>query len=325
MSTTYAARGTASRRARWIAGGVAAALAVAGGFAGSVVLERRPGAGADPPGDKVIEAIEEGRPAIAWTPAANQDWRFVDMEHSPFSAQGIVEAFAEADGDRDEQGRMRLCAADGAASGRRALVDYGLLDGGGLDLAPHARRATLEAGLWLTVLALAVAFAGPVGRAATTLSAMLMALQAAVLDLGGLGVIVPPRRHRRRGRAPGAGRALSAGAGRRATRARHGDGVGDEASAGRAAEVADRDPVRRAPDPSGPATRTRSADPGPYSVDTAEYHARADVWPLDPDGELFVVAMVESAEAVANIDAILAAPVERERLRALGVMVVVRG
>jgi 4-hydroxy-2-oxoheptanedioate aldolase len=46
-----------------------------------------------------------------------------------------------------------------------------------------------------------------------------------------------------------------------------------------------------------------------WGLDTAEYHARADVWPLDPDGELFVVAMVESAEAVGNIEDILAAPI----------------
>ena len=32
--------------------------------------------------NKVIEALEEGRPAIA-----NQEWRFVDMEHSAFSGE----------------------------------------------------------------------------------------------------------------------------------------------------------------------------------------------------------------------------------------------
>ena len=44
-------------------------------------------------------------------------------------------------------------------------------------------------------------------------------------------------------------------------------------------------------------------------ADTTEYHARADVWPLNPDGELFAVAMIESQEAVDNIRDILAAPV----------------
>lgn len=44
-------------------------------------------------------------------------------------------------------------------------------------------------------------------------------------------------------------------------------------------------------------------------ADNVEYHSKADVWPLNPDGELFAVAMIESAEAVANIEDILAAPV----------------
>jgi 4-hydroxy-2-oxoheptanedioate aldolase len=40
-----------------------------------------------------------------------------------------------------------------------------------------------------------------------------------------------------------------------------------------------------------------------------EYHSKAGVWPLDPDGELFAVAMIESAEAVKNIREILQAPI----------------
>ncbi len=43
--------------------------------------------------------------------------------------------------------------------------------------------------------------------------------------------------------------------------------------------------------------------------DSAEYYRRADVWPLNPDGELFAVAMVESARGVENIEDILQAPV----------------
>ena len=46
-----------------------------------------------------------------------------------------------------------------------------------------------------------------------------------------------------------------------------------------------------------------------WRLDSVEYHARADVWPLAPDGELFAVAMIESQEAVDNIRDILAAPV----------------
>ena len=218
MSTTHATRGTASRRTRWIAGTIVAALATGIGFAAEdAQAQERTRL------NKVIEAIEQGRPAIA-----NQDWRFVDMEHSPFSAQGIVEAFAEADQDRDDMGRMRLT--------------------------PMVRipQEGDEDFKWAIKQ---------------------------VLDLGGLGVIVP-----------------------------HVD-TGDEAV--RLVQAARYPPMRNDAQPEprgergwGPGRATRL-----WGVDTAEYHARADVWPLDPDGELFVVAMVESAEAVANIDAILAAPV----------------
>ena len=218
MSTTHTTRRTGSRRIRWVAGTMVAAVAVAGGFAtDDAQAQERTRL------NKVIEAIEQGRPAIA-----NQDWRFVDMEHSPFSAQGIVDAFAEADQDRDEQGRMRLT--------------------------PMVRipQEGDEDFKWAIKQ---------------------------VLDLGGLGVIVP-----------------------------HVD-TGDEAV--RLVQAARYPPMRNDAQPEprgergwGPGRATRL-----WGVDTAEYHARADVWPLDPDGELFVVAMVESAEAVANIDAILAAPV----------------
>jgi 4-hydroxy-2-oxoheptanedioate aldolase len=46
-----------------------------------------------------------------------------------------------------------------------------------------------------------------------------------------------------------------------------------------------------------------------WGVDTPTYHSKADVWPLNPNGELFAVAMIESGEAVRNIKAILATPV----------------
>ena len=44
-------------------------------------------------------------------------------------------------------------------------------------------------------------------------------------------------------------------------------------------------------------------------ADDVEYHSKADVWPLNPSGELFAVAMIESVEAVENINDILAAPI----------------
>ncbi len=218
MRTTHAARGTVSRRVHWVAGAIVAGLAVAGGFAADdVQAQERTRI------NKVIEAIEAERPAIA-----NQDWRFVDMEHSPFSAERIVEAFAEADQDRDDMGRMRLT--------------------------PMVRipQEGDEDFKWAVKQ---------------------------VLDLGGLGVIVPH--------------------------------VDTGAEAVRLVQAARYPPMRNDAQPEprgergwGPGRATRL-----WGVDTAEYHARADVWPLDPDGEIFVVAMVESAEAVANIQDILAAPV----------------
>ena len=115
MSTTHAARCAGSRRASRIAGSFAAGLAVAGGFAAEDVrAQERIRI------NKVIEAVEEGRPAIA-----GQDWRFVDMEHSPFSSTGIDEVFAEMDQDRDEAGRLRLDAAGAHSAGRRRGLQVG--------------------------------------------------------------------------------------------------------------------------------------------------------------------------------------------------------
>ena len=220
MRTTHTTRrsSTSTRRPRWLAGLLIAGLLIAGGFAAEDA-----GAQERTRINKVIEAIEQGRAAVA-----NQDWRFVDMEHSPFSAGGIMEAFAEADQDRDDMGRMRLT--------------------------PMVRipQEGDEDFKWAVKQ---------------------------VLDLGGLGVIVP-----------------------------HVD-TGEEAV--RLVQAARYPPARddAQPEPRG----ERGWGPGRavrlWGLDTAEYHARADVWPLDPDGELFVVAMVESAEAVGNIDDILAAPI----------------
>ena len=78
-----------------------------------------------------------------------------------------------------------LCAAGVLlwAQGNLLVADYGLLDGGGLDLTPPAGRVPFEAALWIGVLALALGFAGAVSRAAPTASALLVGLQAAVLLL----------------------------------------------------------------------------------------------------------------------------------------------
>lgn len=39
-----------------------------------------------------------------------------------------------------------------------------------------------------------------------------------------------------------------------------------------------------------------------------DYHAKADVWPLDPNGELLAIIQIETAEGVANIDEIIRVP-----------------
>jgi len=51
----------------------------------------------------------------------------------------------------------------------------------------------------------------------------------------------------------------------------------------------------------GPANAARY-----WGLDTAEYYARADVWPLAPHGELIVGLMCESTQAIENLDDILA-------------------
>ncbi len=40
----------------------------------------------------------------------------------------------------------------------------------------------------------------------------------------------------------------------------------------------------------------------------SDYHARADVWPLDPQGELLAMMFIESPEGVANIEEIITVP-----------------
>ena len=69
------------------------------------------------------------------------------------------------------------------AQGNLLLADYGLLDGGGLDLASHAWRTPVEAGLWVCVLLLAVVFADRVARVAPVACVALVTLQATLLVL----------------------------------------------------------------------------------------------------------------------------------------------
>ncbi|MGH6975263.1 MAG: HpcH/HpaI aldolase family protein [Stellaceae bacterium] len=43
-----------------------------------------------------------------------------------------------------------------------------------------------------------------------------------------------------------------------------------------------------------------------WGLTQQEYYSRADVWPLNPKGEIFVILMIEDTEGIRNLDAILA-------------------
>src|SRR5258705_12528949 len=45
-----------------------------------------------------------------------------------------------------------------------------------------------------------------------------------------------------------------------------------------------------------------------WGVSAAEYERRADVWPLNPDGDLLAIMMIETSEGLKNADAIAAGP-----------------
>jgi 4-hydroxy-2-oxoheptanedioate aldolase len=45
-----------------------------------------------------------------------------------------------------------------------------------------------------------------------------------------------------------------------------------------------------------------------WGVSDAEYERRADVWPLNPDGDLLAIMMIETNEGLKNADAIAAVP-----------------
>ena len=47
-------------------------------------------------------------------------------------------------------------------------------------------------------------------------------------------------------------------------------------------------------------------------MSAAEYERRADVWPLNPAGDLIAIVMIESAEGLRNVDA----PIRTYRLPA---------
>ena len=62
------------------------------------------------------------------------------------------------------------------------------------------------------------------------------------------------------------------------------------------------------PEPAG----IMGASPGAairfWGLTEEEYYRKADVWPLNPEGELLAIVMIETVEAVENIDEILSVP-----------------
>jgi 4-hydroxy-2-oxoheptanedioate aldolase len=45
-----------------------------------------------------------------------------------------------------------------------------------------------------------------------------------------------------------------------------------------------------------------------WGISESEYERRADLWPLNPDGDLLAIMMIETAEGLKNADAIAAVP-----------------
>lgn len=64
----------------------------------------------------------------------------------------------------------------------------------------------------------------------------------------------------------------------------------------------------RYPEPIGKRGCCPGAAPAYWGLSRDEYFARSDVWPLNPDGELLALVMVESQAAIDNIDEILSVP-----------------
>lgn len=54
--------------------------------------------------------------------------------------------------------------------------------------------------------------------------------------------------------------------------------------------------------------RGKCCAPWSWGVTMEEYERRADVWPLNPEGDLLAVMMIESAEGLKNVDAIASVP-----------------
>jgi 4-hydroxy-2-oxoheptanedioate aldolase len=64
----------------------------------------------------------------------------------------------------------------------------------------------------------------------------------------------------------------------------------------------------KSPEPRGERTAAADQAAAYWGVSQDAYRKKADLWPLNPDGELVAIAMIESKESVANIDEILRVP-----------------
>ena len=202
---------------------LAIAIAVAMSIAGVPPAAQQGGAQRTGRLNKVIEAVEAGRAAVG-----GQDWRFIDMEHGPFSMDQLESTLAQMGKYRDASGRLKL--------------------------APLVRipQEGDEDFKWAVKQ---------------------------VLDAGAFGIVLPH--------------------------------VDTAEEAAKLVHTMRYPPTRDSKYPTprgergwGPTRAVRF-----WGLDTPTYHSKADVWPLNPDGELFAVAMIESGEAVKNIRAILKTPV----------------
>lgn len=200
-------------------------LAIGAGLI-ALVLPGSPAISAQPAGrlNTAIEALENGQAAVA-----GEQWRFIDMEHAPFSAERLQSILAEMAAARDARGRLS------------PTPFVRLPQDGDEDFKWAVKQ---------------------------------------VLDVGVFGVVLPH--------------------------------VDTKEEAVRLVRAMRYPPTRDAayPEPRGergwgPTRAVRLWE----VADTLEYHRKADIWPLNPDGELFAVAMIESRQAVQNIKEILEAPV----------------
>jgi 4-hydroxy-2-oxoheptanedioate aldolase len=69
-------------------------------------------------------------------------------------------------------------------------------------------------------------------------------------------------------------------------------------------------PMRGAPirEPAGIRGYGTAAASFAWGVSAAEYERRADVWPLNPDGDLLAIVMIESVEGLEHVEEIAAVP-----------------